>query len=272
MSTNLLIPAEFAEIAAICVASEMTIGNSIVLGVDGRALHAGLQVGTKVATWAGRRIKSLGLERGVDFEVFPKSGKNLNGGRPEDDYVFTLDAAKHIAMVEKNERGKLVRGYFLWCEKKAFTGQPSVSVAEIERRMMQALGGMVKGIVNKQITPKIEQLAQKVDGVLAVRPIGVAVTTSRTARGWLQHYGVIKRKRGMSQRVSSALKSLSFQMGFVISQTSEEGKLCFHEVVANAYFTVGAGRNLLPKAVKGQKDMGLEPTPTPFAQASERAA
>ncbi|MBS0966211.1 antA/AntB antirepressor family protein [Acetobacter okinawensis] len=266
MSTNLPIPAEFAEIAAICVASEMTIGNSLVLGVDGRALHAGLQVGTKVATWADRRIKSLGLERGIDFEVFPKSGKNPNGGRPEDDYVFTLDAAKHIAMVEKNERGKLVRGYFLWCEKKAFTDQPSVSVAEIERRMMQALGGMMKGILNKQVTPKIEQLSQKVDGVLAVRPIGVAVTTSRTALGWLEHYGVVKRKKGMSHKVSNALKRLSFQMGYVISKTSEEKKLCFHEIVANAYFTVGAGRHLLPKAVKGQKEMGLESTPVPFSQ------
>lgn len=118
MSANLPIPAEFAEIAAICVASEMTIGNSLVLGVDGRALHAGLQVGTKVATWADRRIKSLGLERGIDFEVFPKSGKNPNGGRPEDDYVFTLDAAKHIAMVEKNERGKLVRAIFCGARRR----------------------------------------------------------------------------------------------------------------------------------------------------------
>lgn len=180
--------------------------------------------------------------------------------------MFTLDAAKHIAMVEKNEHGKLVRGYFLWCEKKAFTEQPSVSVAEIERRIMQSLGGMMKGILNKQVTPKIEQLSQKVDGVLAIRPAGVAVTSSRTARGWLQHYGVVKRKRGMSQRVSSALKSLSFRMGYVISQTTEEGKLCFHEAVANAYFTVGAGRHLLPKAVKGQKEMGLEATPVPFSQ------
>ncbi|WP_185327995.1 antA/AntB antirepressor family protein, partial [Acetobacter pasteurianus] len=49
-----------------------------------------------MATWADRRIKSLGLERGIDFEVFPKSGKNPNGGRPEDDYIFSLDAAKHI--------------------------------------------------------------------------------------------------------------------------------------------------------------------------------
>ncbi|MFT9068599.1 MAG: phage antirepressor N-terminal domain-containing protein [Acetobacter syzygii] len=130
-------------------------------------------------------------------------------------------------------------------------------------------GGIAKGVVNKALTPisaKLDELMQKIDGSLAIRPAGVAVTSSRTARGWLQHYGVVKRKRGMSQRVSSALKSLSFRMGYVISQTTEEGKLCFHEAVANAYFTVGAGRHLLPKAVKGQKEMGLEATPIPFSQ------
>lgn len=130
-------------------------------------------------------------------------------------------------------------------------------------------GGIAKGVVNKALTPisaKLDELMQKVDGVLAVRPAGVAVTSSRTARGWLQHYGVVKRKRGMSQRVSSALKSLSFRMGYVVSQTAEEGKLCFHEVVANAYFGVGAGRHLLPKTVKDQKEMGLEPAPSPFHQ------
>lgn len=130
-------------------------------------------------------------------------------------------------------------------------------------------GGIAKGVVNKALTPisaKLDELMQKVDGVLAVRPIGVAVTTSRTAKGWLQHYGVTKRKRGLSHKVSCALKRLSIQMGFVISRTTEEGKLCFHEVVANAYFGVGAGRHLLPKAVKGQKEMGLESASSPFTK------
>ncbi|MCP1202242.1 antA/AntB antirepressor family protein [Acetobacter oryzoeni] len=271
MSANLPIPAEFAEIAAICVASEMTIGGKVVLGVEGRALHEGLKVGRAFGAWMPGRIDEYGFVAGQDFETYdglsvPKSESSKSRPQKTKEYRLTIDMAKELSMVENNEKGRLARRYFIWREQQAFSAQPSVSVAEIERRMMQALGGMMKGIVNKQITPKIEQLSQKVDGVLAVRPAGVAVTSSRTARGWLQHYGVVKRKRGMSQRVSSALKSLSFRMGYVVSQTAEEGKLCFHEVVANAYFGVGAGRHLLPKTVKDQKEMGLEPAPSPFHQ------
>lgn len=267
MSANLPIPAEFAEIATICVASEGMIGNRPALTVNARDLHAGLQSKRDFSNWIKTRITKYGFQEGVDYKILlAKSGEQTgSGGHNAKEYDITLDMAKELSMVENNEKGRLARRYFIWREQQALPIQPSVSVAEIERRMMQALGGMVKGIVNKQIAPKIEQLSQKVDGVLAIRPAGVAVTSSRTARGWLQHYGVVKRKRGMSQRVSSALKSLSFRMGYVISQTTEEGKLCFHEAVANAYFTVGAGRHLLPKAVKGQKEMGLEAAPVPFS-------
>ncbi|RCL06770.1 hypothetical protein BBA71_06380 [Acetobacter pasteurianus] len=66
--------------------------------------------------------------------------------------------------------------------------------------------------------------------------------------------------------MSNALTRLSIKMGYVISYTAEEGKRSFHEVVANAYFGVGAGRYLLPSAIKDQKEMGLEPAPSPFHQ------
>ncbi|MFT9441024.1 MAG: antA/AntB antirepressor family protein [Acetobacter papayae] len=271
MSANLTIPAEFAEIAAICVASEMTIGGKVVLGVEGRALHEGLKVGRAFRAWMPGRIEEFGFVEGQDFETYDglsRPNPDASKSRPQKtkEYRLTLDMAKELSMVENNEKGRLARRYFIWREQQALSIQPSVSVAQMEQRIMQSLGGMMKGILNKQVTPKIEQLSQKVDGVLAVRPIGVAVTTSRTALGWLEHYGVVKRKKGMSHKVSNALKRLSFQMGYVISKTSEEKKLCFHEIVANAYFTVGAGRHLLPKAVKGQKEMGLESTPAPFSQ------
>lgn len=157
------------------------------------------------------------------------------------------------------------------CARVLFNHFFGKAIAAGEHLNAQQTGGIFKAGLGKlkrellaELAPQFTALAEELRSTH--RPVGVAVTSSRTARGWLQHYGVVKRKRGMSQRVSSALKSLSFRMGYVISQTTEEGKLCFHEAVANAYFTVGAGRHLLPKAVKGQKEMGLEPTPVPFSQ------
>lgn len=272
MSENLPIPAEFAEIAAICIASEGMIGNRSALTVNARDLHTGLQVRRDFSNWIKGRVEKFSFQEGVDFDVSANSGENPLGGRPGKEYRLTLDMAKELSMVENNDQGRLARRYFIWREQQALSVQPSVSVAQMEQRMMQALGGMVKGIVNKQITPKIEQLSQKVDGVLAVRPVGVAVVTHRTAKRWLDHYGITKRPKGLVQRVSNALMRQSIRMNYTVSYTAEEEKRSFHEVVANAYFTVGQGRHLLPKTVKGQKEMGLETAQPPFAKTPAKTA
>lgn len=121
MSDNVPIPTEFAEIAAICVASEGMIGDRTCLTVDARELHAGLGVGRDLSTWIEGRIKKYGFREGVDFEILlPKSGEQTGSdglspqtgekskiGRPTQDRRLTLDMAKELSMVENNERGRL---------------------------------------------------------------------------------------------------------------------------------------------------------------------
>lgn len=87
--------------------------------VDGRQLHEAMGVKTKYTDWVKRQIRELGLCKSLDYEVLLKNEKNLVGGRPTTEYFFTINAAKHIAMVQRNAKGREVRDYFIEREKEA---------------------------------------------------------------------------------------------------------------------------------------------------------
>jgi len=103
---------------------EARIGGQVVQSVSGRDLHAFLEIGKVFGTWINDRIKQYKFKRGEDFEVFTDSGKNLSGGRPAKEYELTIDMAKELSMVERNEKGRQARQYFIDCERRA--GEPSL--------------------------------------------------------------------------------------------------------------------------------------------------
>lgn len=271
MNENLPIPTEFAEIATICVAAEGMIGNRSALTVNARDLHAGLQSKRDFSSWAKARIAKYGFQEGVDYQILlPKSGEQTgSGGHNAKEYELTLDMAKELSMVENNERGRLARRYFIWREQQTLEPNQSLTARETGGIVKAGLGKLKRELLT-EMKSELASLAQELRS--SPRPVGVAVVTHRTAKGWLQHYGVTKRRRGMSVAVSNALMRQSIRMGFSICYTAEEEKRSFHQTVADYYFSVGAGRHLLPKAVKGQKEMGLEGSLVNFPKVPESAS
>ncbi len=86
--------------------------------VNARELHQFLEVETRFNDWISRRIEEYQfIEK--QFEVLLKNEKNSNGGRPLKEYIISIDMAKELSMVERNEKGKLARLYFIEMEKKA---------------------------------------------------------------------------------------------------------------------------------------------------------
>lgn len=81
--------------------------------VSGRMLHEALEVKTAYKDWMPRMIE-YGFVEGVDFSSFLSES---TGGRPSTDHILKLDMAKEIAMLQRTEKGKEVRQYFIQVEK-----------------------------------------------------------------------------------------------------------------------------------------------------------
>lgn len=108
---------------------DQNINGETIRTVSARELHAFLEIGKDFSTWIKGRIDQYDFEVGKDFTlVFPKTGENSSGGRPAKEYHISLDMAKELSMVERNEKGKEARQYFIEMERlaKRAAAQPKV--------------------------------------------------------------------------------------------------------------------------------------------------
>lgn len=81
--------------------------------VSGRQLHKVLGVKTAYKDWFPR-MTEYGFAENEDFSSFLSKS---TGGRPKQDHVLKLDMAKEIAMIQRTDKGKEVRQYFIQVEK-----------------------------------------------------------------------------------------------------------------------------------------------------------
>ncbi|RNI82626.1 antA/AntB antirepressor family protein [Escherichia coli] len=97
-----------------------TIANETTLLVNARDLHTFLGVGKRFASWITERIAEYGFVENQDYILVSPNReiKGRGGDRRSKDYHLTLDTAKELAMVERNEKGRQIRRYFIECEKK----------------------------------------------------------------------------------------------------------------------------------------------------------
>lgn len=87
--------------------------------VNARELHHKLGSKYQFANWIQERIEKYGFVENQDYEVFKENLKNSKGGRPIKEYALSLDMAKELCMIENNEKGRMIRKYFIEVEKAA---------------------------------------------------------------------------------------------------------------------------------------------------------
>lgn len=88
--------------------------------VSARELHEFLEVKTAYKDWFPRMCE-YGFTTGTDFNLLKIERVQMEGNRmvsrPVEDAALTIDMAKEICMIQRNEKGKQARQYFLQLEK-----------------------------------------------------------------------------------------------------------------------------------------------------------
>lgn len=127
------------------------IGHQTVQTVDGRALHAFLEVETRFNDWIDRRIEEYGFVESQDFVIDYSNLSNQTGrggDRRGKDYHCTIGMAKELAMVERTAKGKQARQYFIECERRLLAAPaphfqpPALSQAILESTLVLDFQGV----------------------------------------------------------------------------------------------------------------------------------
>lgn len=130
------------------------------VAVDGRDLHDFLEVETPYRIWIQRMIE-YGFTENVDFIGFEQkstkpiksfTGKKVKpqGGRPQVNHALTLDMAKELSMIQRTDRGKQARQYFIAMEKQA-KAQPQLPLPKDYPSALRALANSVEE--NQKLKP-----------------------------------------------------------------------------------------------------------------------
>lgn len=118
--------------------------------VSGRELHEFLEVTTRYNDWI-KRMFAYGFSADADYLTLTQKRVTAQGNMTEYvDHALKLDIAKEVSMIQRNEKGKQARQYFLQVEKAWNNPEMVVQRAlQIQTRKVEALQ-----FENNELKPK----------------------------------------------------------------------------------------------------------------------
>ena len=84
--------------------------------VSAKELHLFFEVKEKFTQWIDRMFE-YGFEKSIDYQRLSYFSEKPKGGRPSIDYALSIDCAKEISMLQRSEKGKQARKYFIDIER-----------------------------------------------------------------------------------------------------------------------------------------------------------
>ncbi|HIY04286.1 MAG TPA: phage antirepressor KilAC domain-containing protein [Candidatus Anaerotignum merdipullorum] len=124
----------------------------------GRDLHELLEVNSNYTTWF-KRMCDYGFTENIDYATcFPNlESENQHGGQNKIDHQLTIDMAKEICMLQRTEKGKQARQYFIQLEKDWNSPEKVMARAlQIARKELDSLR-----LINRVQQQQIAELSPK---------------------------------------------------------------------------------------------------------------
>lgn len=171
-----------------------------------RDLHEFLEVGTRFNDWFPRMCE-YGFSEGTDYYSFLSNRSDGLPGKPKQDAQLTIEMAKEICMLQRNERGKQARQYFIQLEKD--WNSPELVMARALKMANSRIGSLEERTIH--LEQKIEQDRPKVvfadavsvskgailigDLAKILRQNGVEMGQTRLFQ-WLRENGYLIKQKG----------------------------------------------------------------------------
>jgi anti-repressor protein len=169
--------------------------------VSARDLYNFLEIVTPFHKWMPRMLE-YGFVESIDWTKLSVENQSFNI-----DYALSIDCAKEISMLQRTDKGKEARLYFIAMEKVALQPVNQFEFMQMQLNMM------------RQQSERIDSLEQKVNEIKALPQINAPI----------EHFSImgychnIKRQISLNEAKAYGIKcrSLCNQLGFVIGKIAD---------------------------------------------------
>lgn len=200
--------------------------------VSARELHDFLEVQTKYQDWFPRMCE-YGFTDGVDFNFLKNEQVQIEGGRTVTrhilDAALSIDMAKEICMIQRSEKGKIARQYFIQLEKDWNSPEKVMARAlDIAHKQLAQLKGenvklLTENTANKPKVIFADAVSASERSILVgelaklLRQNGVEIGQNRLF-DWMRQNGFLIRRQGTDYNMPT---QKAMEMGlFEIKETS----------------------------------------------------
>lgn len=197
--------------------------------VSGRQLHEGLEIGTRYNDWFARML-GYGFQENQDYIPITQKRVTAQGNETTYiDHVLKLDMAKEIAMIQRSEKGKQIRQYFIQVEKEWNSPEKVMARAlimannqlSIATEQIQVLEGKIEEM--KPAVVVKETLESSKDAILVgelakiLKQNGINIGQNRLFE-WMRENGYLIKRKGTDYNMPTQ-KSMDLGL-FEIKETN----------------------------------------------------